>query len=207
MVEANAQRSPGRPRSEAIRRVVLDAAYAILQETGLASFTVEGVASRAGVSRPTIYRWWPNKGLLAMECFLTTLRPQLNYSQSSDAAANFHGLVSSLAQTLAGPAGRVAASIVAHAQSDPETRRMFLNEFSEPLREESLKLLHAGMSQGQFRADMNAPRVLDAAVGAVYLRLLVGGSLDPAWARDLTDTLLKGCLAATPPPRNSKDES
>ena len=194
---ANALRAPGRPRSEAARRAVLDAAYAILLETGLASFSIESVALRSGVSRPTIYRWWPAKGLLAVDSFLDAFRPQLAYRCSNDAAADLHALVASLARALAGPAGRVAASVMAQAQSDPETRLLFLQQFSEPLRQESANLLRGGVEQGQFRADLDIPRLLDAAVGAIYMRLLLGQSLEPAWARDLTDTLLKGCLPAT----------
>jgi len=41
---------------------VLGAAYAILLETGLAGFSIENVALRSGVSRPTIYRWWQAEG-------------------------------------------------------------------------------------------------------------------------------------------------
>jgi AcrR family transcriptional regulator len=204
---APARRSPGRPRSKAVRRAVLDAAYAILMGTDLASFSIESVALRSGISRPTIYRWWPRKGLLAIDCFLEAFRPQLAYSISGDATADLHALVGSLARALAGPSGLVAASVMAQAQSDPETRRILLHRFSEPLREESSKVLSAGVDQGRFHADLDIPRVLDAAVGAVYLRLLFGQSLDPAWARDLTNTLLKGCLAATLRPQNSNDGS
>lgn len=68
--------------------------------------------------------------------------------------------------------------------------RMFRDQFSEPLRRESSKVLHAGIQAGQFRIDLNVARVLDCAVGAVYLRLLLGQSLDAKWTRELTDTLL-----------------
>lgn len=193
----DASRPPGRPRSEAARRAVLDAAYAILLETGLASFSIENVALRSGISRPTIYRWWPAKGPLAIESFLDAFKPQLAYRRSGDAAADLHALVASLARALAGPAGRVAASVMAQAQGDPETRLMFVQQFSEPLRQESTILLRGGLEQGQFRSDLDIARLLDAAVGAIYMRLLLGQSLDPAWARDLTDTLLKGCLPPT----------
>ena len=202
---ARARRSPGRPRSATVRQAVLEAAYEILKETDFASFSIEHVAQRSGVSRPTIYRWWPTKGLLAIESFLEAFRPQLAYSLSGDAAADLHALVASLARALSGPAGRVAASVVARAQSDPEARDVFLHRFSEPLRIESSKVLRAGVDQGRFHANLDIPRVLDAAVGAIYLRLLLGQSLDPAWACNLTNMLLTGCLAATPDAPRSVD--
>jgi len=190
---AGPPRTAGRPRSEALRRAVLDAAYAILVETGLGSFSIEAVASRAGVARTTIYRWWPTKGLLAIEGFLEAFRPQLAFARTGSAAVDFHTFLRSLALAFNGPAGRVAASVVAQAQSDIEVRRVFLEEFSEPLRRESSALLRAGVEQGQFRKDLDVPRVLDAAIGAVYLRLLFGQSLEPAWVVSFADTVLEGC--------------
>jgi AcrR family transcriptional regulator len=152
------------------------------------------VAARSGVARTTIYRWWPTKGVLAIASFLANFRSKLVYAQTDSTPADFHLVVGSLAATLSGPAGRVAASVMAHAQSDSETRRLFLEQFSEPLRKETSALLRRGVDQGQFRADLDIARVIDAVVGAVYLRLLLGQSLDPDWVRHLIDTLLEGCL-------------
>jgi len=48
------------------------------------------------------------------------------------------------------------------------------------------------VGQGRFRNDLMVPRFIDAAEGAVYLRLLLGQLLNEAWARSLADTLLMG---------------
>ncbi len=191
-------RVAGRPRSEVAHRAILDAAYAILVENGLKSFSIEAVASRAGVGRTTIYRWWPDKSLLVNESFLEAFQPRLSFAQTESAADDFREFLASLARTLSGPDGRIAASVVAQAQSDPQTQRMFLEKFSTPLRRHSAALLQAGMERGQFRADLDVPRVLDGAIGAVYLRLLFGQTMDRIWARQLADTLLEGCYQARP---------
>ncbi len=174
---------------------MLDAAYAILVGVGLAGFSIEAVATRSGVARTTIYRWWPSKGSLAIESFLEGFRPQLTYADSGSSADDFRTLLQSLARALGGPAGQVAASVVAQAQSDDETRRAFRDAFSEPLRRSTAALLRAGVDSGELRSDLDVPRVIDAAVGALYFRLLTGQSLDRAWAAHLADTLLRGCLA------------
>ena len=186
-------RAAGRPRSEASHRAILDAAYAILIEDGLKSFSIEAVASRAGVARTTIYRWWPDKSMLVNESFLKAFQPRLSFAQTESPADDFRAFLASLARTLSGPDGRIAASVVAQAQSDPQTRRMFLEEFSKPLRRHSATLLRAGIQGGQFRADLDVACVLDAAIGGVYLHLLLGQAMDPTWARHLADTLLEGC--------------
>jgi AcrR family transcriptional regulator len=190
----------GRRRSEAARRAVLDAAYAILEADGIGSFSIDAVARRSGVARTTIYRWWPTKSVLAIESFLDQFEPRVAPVVTGDPESDFRTLVSSLTAALAGPAGRVAASVVAHAQGDGETQRLFRDHFSEPLRRESAKVLQSGIARGRFREDLDIPRVIDAFVGAVYLRLLLGSPLSPSWAQALCDTLLDGCRAPDPAP-------
>ncbi len=196
--EDGVARAAGRPRSDASHRAILEAAHAILVETGLKSFSIEAVASRAGVARTTIYRWWPDKSMLVNESFLNAFQPQINFTRTDSPSDDFRSFLASLAKALSGPDGRIAASVVAQAQSDPETQRMFLEEFSTPLRRHSAALLQAGINRGQFRPDLNVSRVLDAAIGAVYLRLLLGQTLGRSWVREMADTILHGCYADKP---------
>lgn len=65
--ESAPTRGRGRPRSAAAHQAILDAAIDILAESGIEALTVEGIASRAGVGKTTIYRRWPNKELLLVE--------------------------------------------------------------------------------------------------------------------------------------------
>ena len=46
----------GRPRSPETRAKILKAAYEMLNEVGFMDLTIEGVAARAEVGKPTIYR-------------------------------------------------------------------------------------------------------------------------------------------------------
>ena len=56
----------GRPRDTAVDEKILKATLAELAECGYQGMSVDGIAARAGVSKPTIYRRWPNKPALAM---------------------------------------------------------------------------------------------------------------------------------------------
>lgn len=185
----------GRPRSAASRQAVLGAAYGILCEVGLTGFTIEAVSARSGVARTTIYRNWPSKGHLAFESFLDVFAARLEFSASGDARADLRALVRSLARLLGGAEGRLAASVVAEAQRDADVQAQFLTLFSEPLRARSTSVIAAGMASGAFRPDLDVARLLDALVGAAYLRLLFGQALDDAWADALAETLLRGCVA------------
>ena len=57
----------GRPRSEKARLAILEAAAELLLARGLSAVSMDAVAERAGVSKATIYRWWPTKETLALD--------------------------------------------------------------------------------------------------------------------------------------------
>ena len=65
VASANASRR-GRPRSREADRAITEAALDVLGDSGIANFSVEAVAARAGVGKATIYRRFPGRiGLLS----------------------------------------------------------------------------------------------------------------------------------------------
>ncbi len=186
-------RPSGRPRSEASHQVVLDAAYDILVEKGLAAFTIDAVASRAGVARTTIYRWWSNKGQLAVESFLAAVKPQISFAKTDCAENDLRELLHSNALMFSGPGGRIVGSILAEGQRDYAVADQFRESYATPLRKEGRALIQAGIDHGEFRADLDPERVLDCAFGALYLRLMLGQRFDRSWVNGIIDMMLAGC--------------
>lgn len=45
----------------------LEASLAMISELGYDNLSIEAIARRAGVSKQTIYRWWPSKGAVILE--------------------------------------------------------------------------------------------------------------------------------------------
>ena len=78
-------RSPGRPRSERARRAILRAANELLEGEGFAAVTVEAIAERAGVSKATVYRWWPNRAAVVMDGFLSTVSSEVPFPHTGRA--------------------------------------------------------------------------------------------------------------------------
>ena len=63
-------RARGRPRSEEHRDAVLTAAMELMQEDDLRRASIDRIAQRSGVSKATIYKWWPNRTAVAIDAFL-----------------------------------------------------------------------------------------------------------------------------------------
>ena len=58
-------------RSETSRRAILKATLELVREVGYGGVSIEGIAASAGVGKQTIYRWWPSKGAVLLEAFVT----------------------------------------------------------------------------------------------------------------------------------------
>ena len=48
---------------------ILDAVYEQLLERSVRDLTIEAVARRAGIAKPTLYKWWPTKAALVLAMF------------------------------------------------------------------------------------------------------------------------------------------
>lgn len=57
-------RGRGRPRDPAVDEAILDAALQLFIEDGPEKATIEAIAARAGVTRPTVYRRWKDRDAL-----------------------------------------------------------------------------------------------------------------------------------------------
>ncbi|MBB6350486.1 TetR/AcrR family transcriptional regulator [Nonomuraea muscovyensis] len=64
---ARTPRLPGRPRSQEVDAAVLGAALDLLIERGASETSIEQVAQRAGVTRATVYRRFPDKTALLIQ--------------------------------------------------------------------------------------------------------------------------------------------
>jgi AcrR family transcriptional regulator len=79
-------------RSERSRRAILTAALDLVEESGYAKLSIEGIAARAGVGKQTIYRWWPSKGAVLLDALLALSEDQegevLSLPDTGDLAAD-----------------------------------------------------------------------------------------------------------------------
>ncbi len=175
----------GRPRSDESHKAILQAAYDLLAEGGLAAFTFERVAARAGVSRSTIYRWWPNKGALAMESTLGALTAELRISPELSPIEKIHVRLRRVAEAMKGPTGRIIAGMLAEGQQDPGTIASFTEGYLEPARSTMRALLRQAIDEGYLTADFDIETAMDVSFGTLYHQLLLRRSLEPDWVERL----------------------
>jgi AcrR family transcriptional regulator len=169
----------GRPRSEKARTATLEAAADLLLAHGLAAVTMDAVAARAGVSKATIYRWWPTKETLALD-LLSLLRPWARLASRR-------------------PYGRVIAALVTEAQTDPVFAAQYRERFVEPRRSQGRAAFRRAAERGEVPAGINIELALDLLYGPLYHRLLHGHApLSDQFVRDVVDAALNGIASPRP---------
>ena len=191
MTTATPQR--GRPRSQKAHKAVLDAAAELMLEHGLSAVTMDAVAQRAGVSKATIYRWWPTKETLALDALYTewaAARPV-----PRDTGSLRGDLLSMLRPwarlAVSRPYGRVLAALLTEAQTDPAFAAEYRQRVLEPRREQARAVLRRAIDRGEIPATTKIEVALDLLYGPLYHRLLHGHApLNDRFVRDVIDTVL-----------------
>jgi AcrR family transcriptional regulator len=189
----------GRPRSEMAHTAILEAASELLLKRGLETVSMDEVAERAGVSKATIYRWWPSKQTLALDALYhewdtARLEPPDTGSLRADLLALLRPWIRRIR---ARPYGRVVAELVAEAQTDPEFASIYHARFVAPRREPARALLERAIDRGELPPEIDIELALDLVYGPLYHRLLHGHApLNDRFLRDLVDTVIVGLEAA-----------
>ena len=188
--------APSRKRSNSARKAILTAAYALLEEEGFERLSIEGVAARAGVGKTTIYRWWPTKGVMAVEAFLEAVTPAIAFRRSRSARADIVRQMKALAKVYRGHTGNLVCQMIGASQLDPAMRKAFTEGFLYPRRECAYAVFERGVAGGEFRVDVDRDVAIDALYSPIYYRLLASGApIDEAFLDRHIDLVLRGLMA------------
>jgi AcrR family transcriptional regulator len=166
-------RSPGRPRSEEARKAILESTLELLKQSGFADLSIESIAAHAGVGKATVYRWWPNKGGLVMDAFVSVAEQELSFPPTGPVEKAIREQMKKWSSIFGGPLGRVIAAVIGAGQSEPEMLEAFQNYYVEPRRREARELLKQAIKNGELRPDLDPNLILDILYGPLYLRLLI----------------------------------
>ena len=182
----------GPVRSEAARRSILDAAAQIFSERGYDHLTIEGVASRAGVGKQTIYRWWPSKSDIVAECLLegSLLPGQLSLPDSGDIRGDLSAWLQAIARVIDSESGEpLIRSLIAAATANAEIGRRLRDSLADA---DSLadRLRAAEGTEPNLTASTPYGELSEALVGAIVLRVLSRSPLDEAGIDRLLTAIL-----------------
>jgi len=184
--------NPGRPRSTAADRAILQAAIKLLKADGFAGMSVEAVAAEAGVGKATIYRRYRNKGemvIAALETFVQ--RPNVPDTGSTrddleSVLSHFHTqVITKLGIPMLG-------TLMVQEEHHPEFINSFRRKVIGPRREVLRMILRGGIERGEVRDDIDVEMCVDFLTGALMIRRLTTGRVARGLATRAVDALWAG---------------
>ena len=187
-----------RPRSENARQAVLAAMRAALAADGYAAVTIEGLAAEAGVSKQTIYRWWPSKAAILGEALLEGALPgaEADLPFSSDLAADLRSWFTTAGEHLSRAENvELARALIAVTATDPELGEALNHRFADPIVSWIVARVTRAQEDGSVRADVDPAAVADQFVAATSYAALLGRPLTADRVEGLVDLVMRGVAA------------
>jgi len=165
----------GRPRSEETRKSILSAAYELLLEKGFQNVTVDGIAEKSGVSKATIYKWWPNKAAVVLDGFFEESEEVLQIPDTGTVRKDLFIQAKNLAAFLTSPKGKVITELIAEGQFDQNIAEEYRRRYFSPRRLISQKIFDRGIQRGELREDLDIGLSIDLIFAPIFYRLLITG--------------------------------
>ena len=164
----------GRPRRAGANEAILEAARALLFEHGLAGFSVEDVAQRAGVGRQSVYRRWATKPTLAIASVIPSADADDAYPDRGSFEADLRAGLEAVRSLYEQSDPRVFADVYGAMASDAGARELFADHYLHPRRRSLGRAVERGIERGELRADTDVEIIGDLVSGPFLHRLLSG---------------------------------
>jgi AcrR family transcriptional regulator len=188
----------GRPRDPRRREAILAAAVALVGELGYDRVSVDALAARAGVSKPTIYRRWPGgKQEIVVEAIRAKRadagRLPDTGSVRGDLLAMLGPVIASIEQE-----AHLAGGLVSQLRSSQELQELFRNEVVADERRRYDVLLARARERGEITGPVT-PLFADIAGSVIFSRAIIAGEpLDTDFLEQLIDTVLLPIVRPAP---------
>jgi AcrR family transcriptional regulator len=189
-------RRPGAARNEKARLAILRAASELIAIEGYEHLTIEGIAARAKVGKPTIYRWWSSKSELLVECLIDdtlmpdTFRPNTSDDLVGDITDWFFTIIQFANQA---ENAALIRSLIAAAVDNPEVAAQLRGRLGAT--PESLDgRLRAAVASGQLAPDAAVAHISELLIGAIILRVVSATPFEDRDAALFVRTVLAGSV-------------
>jgi AcrR family transcriptional regulator len=166
---------------------ILDAAFEVFGDHGLARARLDDIAKRAGIGKGTIYLYFPNKEALFKEMIRQTVIAHLERSErdldgdrSATATAQLRDYMRELWTLVRSPAYQVVMRLViAELHRFPELVEFYLQEVVSRKQQLLDRLIRRGVASGEFRS-IN-PRVAGRMMASMFAMHALWASTGRCW--------------------------
>jgi AcrR family transcriptional regulator len=169
----------------------MEAAMLLLAEVGYDRVTVEGLAARAGVSKPTVYRHWPGG---KKEIIVDAMRSKRAVADAIPDQGSLRGDLLALfeASVCDIEHSRVAAGLLSRLRESEELATLLREEVIAHERGRYDRLIQRAVDRGEISPDARiTPLIYDIAGPMIFARAVITAEpLDGPFLLELVDHVL-----------------
>ena len=175
-------------RNSKSHEAILGATVKLLGSSGYVDFSIEKVASQAGVGKQTIYRWWGSKADLVLEVWRDRLLPPLAPYDEEAPFVDYleHTLFAFGSQIRRTDCRQAAICVLAEAHRDPQLYQRMAEAVYLPRIGSIVRAFKHAQKKGEFSQDIDIDVAIDELFGAVWYKVLIRfETVDKAYAKKL----------------------
>ncbi|MFD3700436.1 TetR/AcrR family transcriptional regulator [Streptomyces sp. NPDC058646] len=154
-------------RSEKARQAIISAAFEICAERGFIATTIEAIATRAGVGKTTIYRWWPSKAAILLEGVDMHRNASAGYPDTGDIRADLVTQTTNVMRLFETEFGEIWRGLIAAAQTE-EVAAEGVRRILRGSIDQCVDRLAKARDAGQIRPDLDLELAVELIYGPIY---------------------------------------
>lgn len=185
---------PGRKRDHTRDPEILDAAIAVLAETGYDGMTIDMVAARAKAGKATLYRRWPSKAELVLDavaCMKKADAESLALPDTGTLRGDLLAMVKDHSHADAQNKLHIMAGMMSMLSRRPELMESAISAIVEPRLAINKLFLERAIERGEIPADSDVEHLASLSPAMAAYRVLVQKQpVDRAFLLKVIDTVV-----------------
>ena len=164
----------GPKRDQDAEKRILDATRDLICERGATRVSINEIAAHAGVSKPTIYRWWPSKAAVVFDALEREIKANSPPPNTGTAYGDVRIQVQRVAKLMNSPLRAILRELIVETFGDDEVAEQFRTLFFAERRRQGAATVQAGIDSGELRPDLDPEIIGDLLYSPLWLRMIIG---------------------------------
>ena len=183
----------GRPRRPGVTDAILKATTELAAEGGLEDLTLNAIAERAGVGRPTIYRRWSSKEALLDEVVANMVEEHFRLPKRGNIRNELIEYYQGIIAGVQSPLRTIYVAFFNVGQSQ------LANDAVQRAIDGAEAMVRDAIERGELRPDTEPHLLLELIFGVIWYRAVTTHEhMDPSFAAKIVDAALGSWLVAQP---------
>lgn len=191
-------RPRGRPASQKLDKEFIEAAITLLKEKGsFDAVSVEAVSARAGASKVSFYRRWPDRDRFILAVIDSLREPPLPDGPSGSLRTDLIGVLEGMFGYDPQRTRLVHSALVAKSRKSPTFTHLLFRDIVAPRRKALLDRIRLGITQGELDPDVDVTALFELLTAPILKVMMISDPDQPIphrFAERVVDQALRGAL-------------